>query len=112
MKIERAVVLGVMVVALAVSACSSGGSGDGGSPWYQKGYRAGQSLNGQFTSVYGVDNTTSNAQCVQYWNENMPDSGNVPTGTPVEQFSSGWVAACEGAPNGQPGSPDSLPPGP
>jgi len=104
--------LAAITLLAVLSACSSGSSGDGGSPWYAKGYKAGQTLDGQFTADYRADNLTSNAQCIQYWNENMPDSADVPAGTPIEQYSDGWVAACEGAPFGQPGSPSSLPPGP
>lgn len=87
------------VVATGVVGCSSGG-GSGASNWYRHGYNAGVS---QASGMSQTDTISGNAYCTQYWNDNEIDSSSTPSGQPIEDYSSGWIAACEHAPYGQSG---------
>jgi hypothetical protein len=67
------------------------------SKYYSEGYQAGgQSSDG------GGDNSTTNTYCYETWNFYDPAPEGL-GGQALEDYSSGWTAACEDAPYGQSG---------
>ena len=68
------------------------------SEYYSEGYQAGgQSSDG------GGDNLTTNTYCYKTWGFYNPAPAGL-AGQALEDYSSGWIAACEDAPYGQSGT--------
>ena len=67
-------------------------------------YRDGYSAGGKFSDG-GGDNVTTNVYCTDLWNQDVNGTGESANweGQPLEDYDSGWVAACEDAPLGQSG---------
>jgi hypothetical protein len=95
----------LLVIVAAVTTRAIGGSGGPGvSNYYKQGYSAGQAS--QFSGADQPDTVEGNLNCTNWWNQDVNGTGpngNVPGGQPIEDYDSGWVAACEHAPYGQSG---------
>ena len=97
--------VGLAVAALVIIVALAAHLG-GNSPASQvsKYYREGYSAGGKFSDG-GGDNVTTNVYCTDMWNQDSDTRGGSANlgGQQIEDYDSGWVAACEDAPLGQSG---------